>query len=659
MTHVLIEWLFASALAGAAALLLILTLRHPLRALFGARVAYMAWALVPLGVLTVSLPARVIEGTRFELIGASMQPGVRVGVATALQTIATARELTANGIGATSIVIVWLLGTLAFSMWFWRRQIKFVSKLGMLVARQDGLFSANTTSDCPAVVGAWRPRIVLPRDFDTRYPYPQSQLVLVHERIHLERGDVQVNLLAVTLRCVYWFNPLLHWAATRFRFDQELACDALVIERFPQSRRAYADAMLKTQLAVLGLPVGCYWQSSQSLKERILMLKRPSPSLLRRASGAIAVCILLVGSSYATWALQPSNDVAPSYRGYVEQNAVAIANIEVPDGMRLDISGPSMSMGRNKSLNVMLDPHIDLRIASMDPAKPWTLRLRGSGTAEAPRVTSTLERGGRIVRETVVPVPMGQPTRLMTADLVDLMGRSPQILLARLRADRIVGVETYGDPNNRQLAMQRDADGGYRQIEPIRAYDSRFKAETGSAMLSLLVAADGRVQDVDVEQVDPAGAVDRSAVRDLVIHNLYAPHYVDGKPVASRIRVPLQFWRDAPPILPVSRARMKNNASSTNTPAPSYPADATAKKQGGYVLLHLLVGIDGSVKDVRVVASQPKGVFDAVSVEAAKKWKLQPAIKGGKPVEGWMQVPIEFDPNAEPSSQPASNSHRE
>src|SRR5690606_7920983 len=163
----------------------------------------------------------------------------------------------------------------------------------------------------PAVVGALRPRIVLPVDFEARFGREDATLVLAHERAHVARGDTRANLVAVAVRCLQWFNPLLHIAARSFRLDQELACDAAVVARHPHARRRYAGAMLNVQLAVPGLPVGCHWQSSQSLKERILMLKQTPPGPARRQAGLIAIGLLLGTCSYAAWAVRPAAPPAP------------------------------------------------------------------------------------------------------------------------------------------------------------------------------------------------------------------------------------------------------------------------------------------------------------------------------------------------------------
>jgi TonB family protein len=62
------------------------------------------------------------------------------------------------------------------------------------------------------------------------------------------------------------------------------------------------------------------------------------------------------------------------------------------------------------------------------------------------------------------------------------------------------------------------------------------------------------------------------------------------------------------------------------------------------------VAADGSVQDVQIEASSPAGVFEAVSVEAARKWKFKPVLEQGRPVAHRVRVPIDFEPDAPPAS---------
>ena len=66
----------------------------------------------------------------------------------------------------------------------------------------------------------------------------------------------------------------------------------------------------------------------------------------------------------------------------------------------------------------------------------------------------------------------------------------------------------------------------------------------------------------------------------------------------------------------------------------------------GKVMLKLLVAVDGSVKQVQVESSEPAGVFDQAAVDAASKWHFSNGSRDsdGKPVEGWVRVPVQFAP---------------
>src|SRR5690606_27588265 len=97
----------------------------------------------------------------------------------------------------------------------------------------------------PVVIGVLKPRIVVPADFARRFTVEERALVLAHERGHLARRDPMINAIAVLVRSLGWFNPLVHVAAAALRIDQELACDARVLAK-DRAPRCYAGAMLKS-----------------------------------------------------------------------------------------------------------------------------------------------------------------------------------------------------------------------------------------------------------------------------------------------------------------------------------------------------------------------------------------------------------------------------
>lgn len=296
----LLQALAETTLASSLAIGLVLLVRRPLRRRFGASAAHAAWATVPAAVAAVLMPAMAIEAL----------PTLALGGFTAVGAAqATPPEVVV--VPAAWLVAAWLCGAAAMALGLAMQQRAFLRSLGAQRLRADGLYEAAAVAGLPAVVGLVRPRTVVPVDFDTRYSPEQQALLRAHEQAHVAHGDLWANALVAAMRCLGWFNPLVHLAARCFRHDQELACDQRVLAARPGSRRAYGEAMFTTQLAAQPLPLGCHWGFGHPLKERIQMLTQPLPSQRRRLAGATIAAFLAAATGAAAWAAQPTGPAAP------------------------------------------------------------------------------------------------------------------------------------------------------------------------------------------------------------------------------------------------------------------------------------------------------------------------------------------------------------
>gem|GEM_PF-737461 len=282
--------------------LLVGVLRKPCRRLFGAERAFQLWLLPPLAMLVSQLPHAAV------IADASRQPAVFVYAAAAIglpSHMAQASSIDWRG----SVILFWLSGMMVNLLLGIVVQGRYRARLHGATPI-DAEFSSRrvlraTHADMgPALVGAWRPCIVLPADFEQRYDTVEQRLILAHEDMHARRGDGWWCLLARTAAALFWFHPLAWWASSALRHDQELACDAAVLREHGAQRRSYANAMLKTQSAAIALPVGCPWSSRHPVTERIEMLKNPLPKPVRRVAGLISLMTLLAGTSAAVYAAQ-------------------------------------------------------------------------------------------------------------------------------------------------------------------------------------------------------------------------------------------------------------------------------------------------------------------------------------------------------------------
>jgi protein TonB len=77
---------------------------------------------------------------------------------------------------------------------------------------------------------------------------------------------------------------------------------------------------------------------------------------------------------------------------------------------------------------------------------------------------------------------------------------------------------------------------------------------------------------------------------------------------------------------------------------PDYPMQARQRGIEGWVVVEFTISTAGTVKDPVVVASEPGTVFDRVAIQAVRKWKYNPKIEDGKPVErSGVKVRLDFE----------------
>ena len=283
--------------------LMVGVIRRTCRRVFGAERALQLWLLPPLAMLVTQLPQVARLSSTFPLA-----PGAFAWAAVALPVVAPS----ANSFGLhAGLLMLWLVGMVAALGLALQAQRRFRSRLrgAAIVDGADSrwpVLRAAHVDIGPALVGAWRVRIVLPSDFNERYDAVERALILSHETTHARRRDGLWCLLAQIVCAMFWFHPLAWMAVVALRLDQELACDAVVLRLHSAHRWRYATALLKTQAAGLALPVGCSWSPRHPVTERIAMLKVHPPGKSRQLAGAVILVCLLTGCTGAVYAVSQS-----------------------------------------------------------------------------------------------------------------------------------------------------------------------------------------------------------------------------------------------------------------------------------------------------------------------------------------------------------------
>lgn len=505
--------LFETTCATSAAIVFVLLARQPLRSVFGANVAYTAWLLVPLAMAAVLLPAR------------------KVTISVAPQAVvASVADIAASPVTAVFdptilLATLWLAGFCLFALWSLHQQRAFLHNLGRIDPIGGGLLQAENDVGLPAVIGL-RGRIVLPADFEARYDARERELIITHERIHAARCDTVSNGVAALLCCLYWFNPLFWLAARYLRRDQELACDETVVVRHPQARRRYAEVMMKTQLSMFSGPVACHWPDRHPLKERLAMLKQPSPTIRRSLSGMAVVAALGGGLGFAAWAAQPP-----------------VKTVE-PVSAGGTIYRPQVGGSTNAFAT-----------------KPISISLKNVSFAEVAQAAAKLA-GVRVVNTGILPQKKDATFDFKETQIATLMNIIADE--SGVAVSRVVDVYRF-EPKKQggKIAaaprlVEPPVAGMTRTPLPAYPAGAAAKRQAGRVVLRILVAADGSAKDVLVEKSDPAGVFDASAV-DAAKQWKFKPKMENGKAVAGWVIVPVDY-------------DMRGDATTMPPPPPPPPA---------------------------------------------------------------------------------------
>ena len=230
------DWLVGTLLATSGLMVLVLLLREPVRRHFGARVAYGLW-LIP--------AARLLMPTITQTIERPMGPAVTPRVMSTqymsepmlLSSVAPPEQSLIEQVGgwSTILLVAWLgvaAGLFAGRILQFRRAREIILDDAVELDRVGSIRIVRSSEVTgPLAFGIFDRVIAVPADFERIYAEHERRLALEHELAHHRSGDLIANLFAFGLLCLQWFNPLAWAAHAAFRFDQEAACDARVLEK--------------------------------------------------------------------------------------------------------------------------------------------------------------------------------------------------------------------------------------------------------------------------------------------------------------------------------------------------------------------------------------------------------------------------------------------
>ena len=140
--------------------------------------------------------------------------------------------------------LIWIMGILGFAVYSmvsirkWKSSLRYARE----ETRKGNIRVFHTGKvTIPFVTGLFRPRIYLPENMEQH----ELSYVLLHERVHIKRGDHVWRILAYAALCLHWFNPLVWAAFLLSERDMEMSCDETVIRKVGSHiKKEYSTSLL-------------------------------------------------------------------------------------------------------------------------------------------------------------------------------------------------------------------------------------------------------------------------------------------------------------------------------------------------------------------------------------------------------------------------------
>lgn len=162
------------------------------------------------------------------------------------------------------IVIIWSAGVALMALWHVAGWITLASlrsgrPVNTLLPALDRICARlqigravrlleSARLEVPAVVGVFKPVILVPTAILSNLSPAQVEAILAHELAHVRRHDYLINLVQAAVETVLFYHPATWWISSQVRSERENCCDDLAAE-VCGNRALYAQALAALETA--------------------------------------------------------------------------------------------------------------------------------------------------------------------------------------------------------------------------------------------------------------------------------------------------------------------------------------------------------------------------------------------------------------------------
>lgn len=532
----------------------------------------------------------------------------------------------------------------------------------------------------PAVVGLFRPKILLPQDLLKRLRDGELRSILFHELSHIRHRDHISAIIQRIATALTWWNPVSHALSSAFsRAREEVSDNHVLLEN---NSHDYAECLInlaERTSRLRRLPVGFAMASPHiPLTDRvnnILSKERTMETQLKKSSLVMIVllAILLVGglTGYRLTFAAPAPEVTPGQEAHIKHPKLIkkVDPIYPKEAKQRELVGTVAveavigTDGKIAGTKVIHSAHDILDTASLAAFRQWQyepMELEGTSVRTVVTVIFQfrLEQDGWKVYTSSMEIGTEEQIRtqqekieMLTAQLAE-MRRQTETYLRQPETDERPPLLARGEIKPPRLIKK------VKHVYPEIARQAKVE---GVVILEATTDIYGRVARVKVLRSIPL--LDQAAV-DAVRQWVYEPKIVGGEPRAITFTVTVQFKedkeRDSAGVsggvtggvaggveggVGAGVGGAVKDAKLIKKVDPVYPQEAKDAGIEGVVIVELKTDTYGRVKDVKVLRSIPE--LDQAAIDAVKQWVYEPPLIDGKPQELVITVTVSFKKDEE------------
>lgn len=195
----------------------------------------------------------------------------------------------------------------------------------------------------PAVIGWFKPVILLPLGCMSGFSTLQVEAILAHELAHIRRHDYLVNLLQSVVETVLFYHPAIWWVSDQIRREREHCCDDLAVT-VSGDPLAYAKALTYLEERRSPIPAGAFGATGGVLRTRVARLLGVGQTpAFPRAAAAVLLMVAATAAGFVAWGsahAQPAHlpqSTGPSQEIPVRVRSLTIDSNDLPEVLRPEI----------------------------------------------------------------------------------------------------------------------------------------------------------------------------------------------------------------------------------------------------------------------------------------------------------------------------------